>query len=127
MIKKLITTLSLGALLITTLIVKASAGTVTLAWDASPSTDVNRYKVYAVQGTNTVFLTNNSNAFTSVTVTNQLQATVTNLTSGLAWTFVATAISTNNLESSNSISIWTYIQFPKPSPPSNPRFLDITP
>ena len=84
------------------------AGSVTLAWDASTSPDVNRYKVYAVQGTNTVFLTNNSNASVTVTVTNQTTATVPNLLSG-AWTFVATAISTNNLESLNSTSVWTIV------------------
>ena len=81
------------------------AGNVEMAWDASTSPEVNRYKIYAVQGTNTVFTTNNANAVATLVVTNQLTATMSNLTVG-AWTFVATAISTNNLESDNSNVVW---------------------
>jgi len=123
--KKLLLSL-LGIVFIT---ISAQAGTsrVVLAWDASPSSDVNRYKVYVAPGTNTVFLTNNSNATIVVTVTNQLTATVSNLNSGAAYSFVATALTTNNLESSNSVEIWTYIPFSTPSVPANLRFTSIIP
>lgn len=88
--------------------VTATAQTVNLAWNASPSPEVNRYKVYAAKGTNVVFAVGNTNAATSVTVTNQFTASFTNLSVG-AWTFVATALSTNNLESANSNTVWTNV------------------
>ena len=123
MIKKLLLTLTLGVAMISS----AYAGTVTLAWDASPSLDVNRYKIYGVQGTNIVFLTNNSNATLVLTLTNHLSVVIPGLVNGKAYTFAATALSTNNLESVNSSTVWTYIPYVTPSSPVNLRFTDVTP
>ncbi len=90
------------------------AGTVTLAWDPSPSPDVDRYKVYYGKGTNFVFAAGNTNAL-SVTVTNQTTCTVSNLTSGV-WSFVATAlVSTNGLESDNSNEVEATMRPSKPT------------
>ena len=89
-------------------VISLSAGTVNLAWDASTSPEVNRYKVYAVQGTNTVFTAGNANATVTSTVTNVLVATLPNLVAS-AWTFTITAISTNNIESVNCSSVWTNV------------------
>jgi len=89
-------------------VLSLSAGTVKLGWDSSTSPEVNRYKVYAVQGTNTVFTANNANASAVLTVTNQLTVTFSNLTAG-AWTFTATALSTNNIESANCSNVWTNV------------------
>jgi hypothetical protein len=103
--KLLITSLALVASMATLM-----AGSVTLAWDHYTSdTNVTLIKVYAVVGTNTVFLTNNSNAtvIRSTSVVNDT-LTVSNLSSG-AWTFVATAATASGLESSNSPSVWTIV------------------
>lgn len=105
--KRNITSLIIGATLLITAVTMA-AQSVNLAWDASPSPEVNRYKVYAAKGTNVVFAVGNTNAASTVTVTNQLTASFTNLSVG-AWTFVATALSTNNLESANSNTVWTNV------------------
>jgi hypothetical protein len=113
--KKLITSILLAAS-----VVSLVAGTVNLAWDASPSPEVNRYTVYALKGTNAVFAVGNTNATTSVTVTNQLTATFTNLSVG-TWNFVATAKSTNNLESVNSNQVQTNVV------PGAPTVLRLTP
>lgn len=104
---KKITSILFGVTLFLTAVAMA-AQSVNLAWDASPSPEVNRYKVYAVKGTNTVFTAGNANANSTVTVTNQLTASFTNLSVG-AWTFTATAISTNGLESANSNTVWTNV------------------
>lgn len=83
------------------------AGSVTLAWDASAGTNVIAYySIYWVRGTNATFTTNNANAAGKLSVTNKLTCTVSNLTAG-AWTFTATAYSTNGLESANSNVVWT--------------------
>jgi hypothetical protein len=85
------------------------AGTVNLAWNASTSPEVNRYKIYYAPGTNFVFTANNSNATGSVIVpSTQLTASVSNLVAG-AWSFTATALSTNNLESADSNVAWTFV------------------
>lgn len=123
MIKKILLSLTLGL----AMILSASAGTVTLAWDASPSSDVNRYKIYGLQGTNVVFLTNNSNATLVLTLTNQLSVVIPGLVNGKAYTFAATALSTNNLESLNSSTVWTFIPYVTPSAPTLLRFTDVTP
>lgn len=99
------------------------AGTVNLTWDASPDPTVNRYKVYAVAGTNTVFATGNTNATSVITVTNGVVGSVSNLFTG-AWSFTARAISTNGLESANAPTIWTNVP---PSTILNFRFLNVTP
>ena len=106
---KKITSILFGVTLFLTA-VAVSAQSVNLAWNASPSPEVNRYKVYAAKGTNTVFAVGNTNAAATVTVTvtNQLTASFTNLSVG-AWTFTATALSTNNLESVNSNTVWTNV------------------
>lgn len=96
-------------------VVSLIAGSVSLAWDPSPSPEVDGYRIYYVRGTNTVFQTGNTNAVGFVTVTNQLTVTVSNLTSG-AWSFVATALcSTNGLESDNSNEVWTVVPLRGPS------------
>lgn len=104
---KKITSILLGVTLLVAA-VAVGAQSVNLAWDASPSPEVNRYKVYAAKGTNTVFTAGNANATSVVTVTNQLTASFTNLSVG-AWTFTATAVSTNGLESLNSNIVWTNV------------------
>ncbi len=106
MIKKLLLTTAALTVSIATMI----AGTVNLAW--SPYTSdptVNLIKIYAVQGTNTTFTTGNANAtvINSTSVTNN-SFTITNLPSG-AWTFTATASSTNGIESVDSNVVWTNI------------------
>jgi hypothetical protein len=104
---KKITSILFGVTLLVTA-VTMGAQNVNLAWDASPSPEVNRYKVYAAKGTNTVFAVGNTNAASTITVTNQLVASFTNLSVG-AWTFTATALSTNGLESVNSNVVWTNV------------------
>jgi hypothetical protein len=116
-------------LLITSLILAASvaslyAGSVTLAWDPSPGTNVIAYySVYYVKGTNTVFATNNVNALGKVSVTNQTTCTISNLASG-AYTFAATATDTNLLESLNSNTVWTNVPV---NGPVNLRLTGATP
>ena len=76
---------------------------------------MDRYRVYYVGGTNTVFQAGNTNAIGFVTVTNQTIATISNLTSG-AYSFVATALcSTNGLESDNSNEVWALMNVRSPS------------
>jgi hypothetical protein len=104
--KKIFTTFLIGAAMLTT--VTATLQSVNLTWKASTSPEVNRYKVYAVKGTNTVFVAGNTNATATVTVTNQLVTSFANLPAG-AWTFTATALSTNDFESANSNTVWTNI------------------
>ena len=102
---KKLSSIILGAILSVTEIV--SAQNINLAWDASSSPEVNRYKVYVAKGTNVVFTAGNVNATTTVTFTNQ---TTGNLTLPVGtWTFTATALSTNGLESINSTVIWTNV------------------
>jgi len=102
---KKLSSIILGAILSVTEIV--SAQNINLAWDASSSPEVNRYKVYVAKGTNVVFTAGNVNATTTVTITNQ---TTGNLTLPVGtYTFTATALSTNGLESINSNVIWTNV------------------
>ena len=105
--KKTFTSILFGVTLLVAAVTMA-AQSVNLAWDASPSPEVNRYKVYAAKGTNVVFAAGNTNAASTITVTNQLVASFTNLSVG-AWTFTATALSTNGLESANSNVVWTNV------------------
>lgn len=118
MIKKLIA----GLLSVLTL-VSVYAGTVNVTWNASSDPAVNRYKVYAVAGTNTVFTANNANATSVITVTNGVVGSVSNLFSG-AWSFTARAVTTNGLESANAPTIWTNVP---PSTILNFRFLSVQP
>jgi hypothetical protein len=82
--------------------------------------------IYAVPGTNTVFTANNANATVEVTVTNQLTGIVSNLAVG-AWTFTVTALSTNNLESTNSNTIWTNVPAAVPSAPVLLKVISVSP
>lgn len=86
----------------------ASAGSVTLAWDPSPSTEVTGYRIYygTTTGTYTQFLS----------VGNTNRATVTGLPSGVRYYFAATAISRSGLESSFSTEVSQVI--PSPTEPS---------
>jgi hypothetical protein len=116
MIKKLFVTLSVLILVATSF-----AGSVNLAWNPVTDPTVGTVKIYATPGTNTVFvLPGNTNAtmtlLVSIPATN---AIVTNLYSG-PWSFIATCITTNGLESpTNSNEVWTNIY---PGAPINLRF-----
>jgi hypothetical protein len=100
------------------------AGTVNLAWNAYTNSGVNFLKIYGVKGTNTVFLTNNSNATISNTVpVANTTFGVSNLLSG-AWTFTMTALGTNGLESLNSNVVWTNVL---PGAVVNLRVTGVTP
>src|ERR1700684_1477337 len=82
------------------------AASVVLTWLPSPDTNVIGYKIYAVQGQNTVFVpnlplaVNNTNATFSVSVTNQLTTTISNLPAGY-WTFTAVSFDGNGNYSLN--------------------------
>jgi len=111
--KKTLSLLTLWSFLASAAYAQAG-GAVRLGWDQYPNTNdvsVTAIRIYGVRGTNTVFLTNNSNAtlLGSTAVTNTT-LTVSNLVSG-AWTFAATAYTggTNNLESANSNTVWTNV------------------
>ena len=79
----------------------AAAADVTLAWDASPSTNVVGYKIY--WGTDSTNYTN------SLTVSNVLTATVTNLQSGITYYFAATAFDSESYESDYSNEVNWFI------------------
>jgi len=67
------------------------AGTVTLAWDPSPSPGIASYKVY--WGISNRFYTNSVSAGSATTLT------VSNLASSATYYFAATAMDTNGVES----------------------------
>jgi hypothetical protein len=80
----------------------ARAGTVTLAWDASASTNsIANYKIY--YGGASATYTNSVSAGTNLT------ATVSNLVAGATYYFAATATDTNGLESDYSTEVSTVI------------------
>lgn len=89
--------------------VASHAATVSLAWDASPSSNVNSYRVYKAPGTNAVFA-GNAQATVAVTVNSPtLTASVGGLPDG-AWSFAVTSVDTvNNLESVFSNVVWTNV------------------
>ena len=88
-------------------------GSLTLAWDPSPGTNVIRnYAVYWGPAAGTY--TNHTDAALALTLT------VTNLVRGPAYYFAATATDTNGLESIFSNETFTNIPTPPP-PPSNLR------
>jgi len=106
MIKKLI----VSSILLAATALSLVAGSITVAWDPYVGdSSVDTIKVYVATGTNTAFLPGNSNAFTSKTtaVTNTTLS-ISNLAAG-QYTLVATAISTNGLESSNSTSATGFV------------------
>ena len=95
-------TLILGAFSALTPPAAFAAGTVTLAWDASPGTNViANYKVY--YGVASAAYTNAVSAGTSLTVS------ISNLVEGATYFFAATAVDTDGLESAYSTEISTLI------------------
>ncbi|HPC59367.1 MAG TPA: fibronectin type III domain-containing protein [Verrucomicrobiota bacterium] len=86
----------------------ARAGSVTLAWDPSPSTTVTGYRIYygTAPGTYTQFLA----------VGNTNRATVTGLSAGVRYYFAATALSSSGLESAFSTEVSQLV--PSPTQPS---------
>jgi hypothetical protein len=85
------------------------AGSVTLAWDASPSTNVAGYYLHSREA---------DGEFSRVlTVTNGLTGTVTNLQPGVKYFFVATAFNEAGLESDPSNEVWFTL------PPTDAVFL----
>lgn len=78
----------------------AETFTATLAWDANPEPDIAGYRIYARE------LGGSYATPATVTVTNGVTGTVTNLTAGKTYFFVATAFNTSGLESdySNEVS-----------------------
>ena len=113
--KNYIKTLAIAALLLVSSVVTyagiSSTNQVTLAWDASVAPGITNYTVYSWVGTTT----NTVNAGTSLT------ATVGNLTSGVTYSFAASATDNTGLESVLSTSITYVPPFVKPAPPSNLR------
>lgn len=80
------------------------AGSVTVAWTASPSPDVGSYRLYAARDSLTQ--TNLAAAPVRVNVGTNLSATIQFTNTG-TWHLVATAVSTNHIESepSNQLTI----------------------
>jgi hypothetical protein len=96
--------------LLAALLAEASsfAGSVTLAWDPSPSTEVTGYRVYygTASGTYAAFLS----------VGNTNRATVTGLVAGVRYYFAATALSSSGLESPFSTEVSQLV--PSPTQPT---------
>lgn len=114
MLKKTITAVMLAA----TVLSSWAGGTVTLAWDVPTDPTVSIVKIYAVPGNMTAFTTGNANATVTVAVgmpTNSVS--ISNLATG-PWSFVATCLNTNGLESVNSVEITANII---PAPVTNLR------
>ena len=106
---------------LTTLILASAASahaqSVTLAWDASPSPEVNDYRVYF--GTN-------SRSYSFVTNAGLVLTQTVVLPSAGRWFFAATAVATNGLESEYSNEVqWEC----KPEPPvvRSERWLRLVP
>jgi hypothetical protein len=105
-------TLLLGAFSALTPLAAFAAGTVTLAWDASPGTNViANYKVYYGVASRTY--TNSVSAGTSLT------ASISNLVAGATYYFAATATDTSGLESDYSTEVSTTITSPNQPPTLN--------
>ena len=110
--------LLLGAFSALTPLAAFAAGTVTLAWDASPGTNViANYKLYygVVSGT----YTNSASAGTSLTVS------ISNLVAGATYYFAATATDTSGLESDYSTEVSTTITSPN-QPPTLAALANVT-
>lgn len=100
----------------------ADAASVTLAWDASISTNVVGYRVY--------YRTTNEAVYTTYRITSGLELQVTNLSAGMQYRFVVTAIGlvgTNLVESVYSTEVESTTPslppLPKPDPPTNIRVI----
>jgi hypothetical protein len=105
-------TLVLGILSALTPLAARAAGTVTLAWDPSPGTNViANYKVY--YGTASGTYTNSVSAGTNLTVS------VSNLVQGVTYYFAASATDANGLESDYSTEVSTVIATPNQPPTLN--------
>lgn len=93
---------------------------VTLAWDQTTDSSVNRYSVYYGTAsriyTNAVVITGKAN--TSCTITNLVRSTT--------YYFAATCIATNNLESAFSAEV-VYATSPIPSYPFNLNVQTLSP
>ena len=92
----------------------AAAGQLTLAWDPSPDSWATGYRIYA--GTNSVNVHGLTNAVLKVDAGTNLTCQISNLTAGL-WFFVATAYTTNGIESLPSNEVVAQIA----KPPENMR------
>lgn len=90
------------------------AQSIKLAWDASPSSGVASYRLYA--HTNNLATTSLSNAVVKLSAGTNLTATVSNLVSG-KWWFAATAVNALGIESDMSNVLLVEI----PAAPSNMR------
>lgn len=110
----LVTDMKTLILLISLLPALLRAGEVTLAWDASPSTNVTAYRVYSWTGGTTNVLTTTGPA---------VIATVSNLTPGLTYSFFVTAVG-DGLESDPSNIVTATIPR-RPNPPVNLRLVEI--
>jgi len=105
-------TLICGGLFAISPLASVAAGTVTLAWDASPGTNViANYKVY--YGVASATYTNAVSAGTNLTVS------VSNLVAGATYYFAATAVDTSGLESDYSTEVSTVINSPNQPPTLN--------
>ena len=95
-------TLLLGVFAALTPLAAFATGTVTLAWDPSPGTNIiANYKVY--YGVASATYTNSAAAGTNTTVS------VSNLVEGATYYFAATAVDTSGLESDYSTEVSTLI------------------
>ena len=87
--------------------------TVGLAWDASPSLDITNYCIYYGTSTGTYPLKKNAGT--------ALMTTVTGLTNGVAYHFVATAQDKWGMESDFSNEVTYTVPRIKPVPPGQLR------
>lgn len=94
-----------------------AVGSVTLAWDPSPSGGIAAYRIYYGVASRTY--TNTLSFGTALT------GSVSNLVDGKTYYFAATAVSTNGLESDFSTEVSYSVPLPvppgAPAPPSNYR------
>ncbi len=109
-----LTVLLASAFWVLTPLVSLAAGTVTLAWDASPATNdaIANYNIY--YGVASATYTNVVAAGTNLTVS------ISNLVQGITYYFAATAVDTNGLESDYSTEVSTIIALPNQPPTLNP-------
>jgi fibronectin type 3 domain-containing protein len=89
------------------------AATVTLAWDANPEPDIAGYRIYSRTNGGTYA----TNRF--VAVTNGTSGSVSNLSLGVIYRFVATAYNTSGLESEHSNEVVANL----PGTPTSPQNL----
>lgn len=83
--------------------ISSYASTVSIGWNASPSTGLSSYKIYKANGATglvagTIPSSNPNAVFVGTIPSSQLTGVISNLTDG-QWSFSVTALSTNGLES----------------------------